>query len=68
MWNDAIWKNGRKTLRGRWRYYWAGDYFIIHIDGKDNVTGRSREPFLCYNDSPEWGKWKLQRKKKEKIV
>lgn len=62
MWKDGIWRKGNKKLTGRWIYNWAGDHFWVHIDGKDPETGLERRVFKVYDDHPEFGEWKLERK------
>lgn len=57
MRHEATWSNGKRTLTGRWRYEWARDRFIIHLDSIDKITGQHRQ-VVTYNDTPEWGKWK----------
>jgi len=57
---SATWSNGKRAVSGTWDYYWAGDYFSITLASKDRVTGEQRS-FRVYGDSPEWGKWKLDR-------
>ena len=56
----AVWMNGTKKLNGSWRYWWAGDFFIIFLDGCDPETGLERQPFKVYGDHPEWGKWTIK--------
>lgn len=59
--SNATWKNGRKKLTGSWSYNWAGDYFLVTLDKRDEITGQPRQ-FRIYDEHPEWGKWKLVRK------
>jgi len=54
----AIWSDGKNKISGSWAYYWAGDYFTIHLDGNDPETGLRRQPFNVYGDEPNFGKWK----------
>lgn len=53
MYRSGVWSNGKRTLRGRWRYDWAKDRFFVRLS-----SGRS---FAVYGEHPEWGKWKLAR-------
>jgi hypothetical protein len=61
--NRGIWKNGKKKLTGYWEYYWPGGYFIIELDEPDPITNQIRN-FRSNEETPEWGKWRLVRKKK----
>ena len=59
--NDATWRKGKKTIKGRWSYHWASDTFLIALSGKDPETGLRRQPFQVHGDSPEFCGWKLVR-------
>lgn len=57
----AIWTDGKRELKGEYRYVWSSDCFVIHLDSVDRITGQTRS-FITHNDTPEWGKWKLKKK------
>lgn len=59
--NPAVWTNGKRTITGRWAYYWPSDVFDIWLDKRDPLTGEDRY-IQADGDTPEWGKWKLVRK------
>jgi hypothetical protein len=48
----AVWKNGKKTATGTWRYVWSSDTFVIVL--------ASGTRHIVKNDRPEWGNWKIQ--------
>lgn len=56
---EAQWTNGKRTVSGRWSYYWAGDFFTVELDQRDRTTGERTKTFRVYGDSPEWGKFRL---------
>lgn len=51
------WSNGKRTLSGWWEYNWQSDSFLIILE---KTRGHSERRFRTYNDSPEWGKYKLK--------
>lgn len=55
---QAIWTNGKRSLKGTYSYNWASDYFLIELESRDRITGRLRV-FRVRGDKPEWGNWKL---------
>ena len=59
---EATWinKHRNKELTGRYKYIWHKDAFFIQLDKNDSITGRGRE-FYLYDDTPEWGPWKIKR-------
>lgn len=62
MWREAVWKNGRKKLTGRWYYCWAGDYFVVRLDPECSIRHKFlNSEFRVYDESPEFGRWKLVR-------
>lgn len=60
----ATWKHETtgKVVTGSWNYWWAGDYFVVQLDGNDDL-GMRRQQFHVHNDGPEWGLWRLVRAK-----
>jgi hypothetical protein len=56
----AIWKNGRRTMRGRYEYHWASNRFVIELESRDRITGANRRMVIA-GDKPEWGNWRLGR-------
>jgi len=60
----ATWVNGKKKVTGFWCYNWSADNFTIELDSKDRITGQQRV-FRVYDDTPEWGNWKLVREKEK---
>lgn len=63
-WNSATWRNGTKTVTGRWTYYRPSDRFDIVLDSKDPVTGQQRT-IQVYGDYPEWDNWKRVKEVKD---
>jgi hypothetical protein len=57
VYQKATWKNGKKTITGKWAYHWASDQFYIYLDSVDPVTGAARK-VVTGGDHPEWGNWK----------
>ena len=55
-WTDATWTRRDKRIQGSWMYNWAGDFFIVEY-------GRQKRRIRVYGDTPEWGGWKLERKR-----
>lgn len=60
-WKEAVWQNGKKTVKGRWQYHWAADKFYIELDRRDSITGSRTRTIIAHGDEPEWGNWKLVR-------
>lgn len=60
-WREGVWKRGKQTVKGVWRYVWASDRFVIELDSTDRITGQRREIVVYGGETPEWGNWKLQR-------
>jgi hypothetical protein len=58
---QAKWTDGKRTITGRFEYYWPGDRFDIWLDSTDRITGKQRHISLVGEDSPQWGKWKIVR-------
>ena len=59
MWTPAVWRNGKRTIKGSWTYNWHRDVFFIELESKDKATGENRR-FEIYDDVPEWGNWKRE--------
>lgn len=55
---EAVWINGKRTVKGRWKYYRPGDFFTIELDQRDRTTGARTKTFRVYGEAPEWGNWK----------
>ncbi len=55
---DAVWKKGKKTIKGRWMYIWHRNVFLIRLDSVDEITGQGRE-IEVHGDDPEFNGWKL---------
>ena len=53
----ATWKNGKRTVTGKWRYNWSADSFTVTLDTIDRITGQNKV-IVTTNDTPEWGNWK----------
>jgi hypothetical protein len=58
---EAVWTKGKRTVKGRYSYNRAGDFFYVEVDMKDPLTGSNHRSFTVYDDTPEWNGWKLQR-------
>lgn len=58
---EAKWTDGKRTVSGRWSYYWPGDFFTIEINQRDRTTGQKTKTIRAYGDHPHWGKFKLIR-------
>lgn len=56
----GVWKRGKKTVTGEWRYNTQNDTFTILLDSIDSVTGNQRT-VVSYDDQPEWNGWKLEK-------
>jgi len=52
-------------IQGRWDYYSPGDFFVVVLDSRDRVTGLLRR-FTVYGETPEWGNWKLERRREDR--
>ncbi len=64
MYKKAAWKNGKRSVKGRWDYFDDSDEFIIILDTVDSITGRNKT-LTVSGDTPEWGNWKLVRDKEK---
>lgn len=53
MLRPAKWTNGKTVRNGFYEFYWPGDFFWVWFG---NAAARK-----VYNDTPEWGNWKLIR-------
>lgn len=66
--DDARWINGTKYIYGKWSYNRHCDKFHISLDSSKNTIGIRNHDFDTYNDSPEWGNWKLDKNYKGKDI
>jgi len=57
----AKWTDGKTIITGEWEYRRSCDNFAVRLDSTDPITGRQRM-FVVYDDTPEWGKFKLIKK------
>jgi hypothetical protein len=53
----AKWTDGKTTLNGWWEYNWQSDSFFIILE---KTRGHAERRFRTHNDTPEWGKYKLE--------
>lgn len=56
--HKCTWQKGKVKVTGGYSYNWAGDYFNITLDKKDELTGRIRE-FRVYGDEPNFNGFKI---------
>lgn len=59
---EATWQKGKKTIKGRWKYYRPSDVFVIEIGKRNPITGDRRQIIKVYgSEEPEWNGWRLVR-------
>lgn len=56
--HPGTWRNGKRSVSGRWMYDSAAQRFRIELDSVDRTTGERRR-VITAGEFPEWGKWKL---------
>jgi len=59
-WRKGVWRKRSRRLTGTWYYDWAADEFIVHLNSRDPITGRTRK-VRVRGEHPDFNGWRLVR-------